>query len=200
MKQLILIGGGEVFDSKDEFYNFLHEFQFLPRRWSWSWKDRIIQAVSAEYTTLKPQMPSSRWADYMAWKIWFERQVKENKDDVSSCVLVWFSLWWSFLLRYLSENTFDKSIYQLHLVSSVLYSQWAWWFVLNRSLISNIEKQCDNIYIYHSSDDEIVPYDHGRTLSAMLPKAKFEKFKSRWHFLQPAFPELLHNIWVYAHR
>jgi len=58
----------------------------------------------------------------------------------------------------------------------------------------HLVKQCDNMYLYHSKDDDIVAFENSERLIKYLSDATFEIFEDRGHFLQPAFPELLENI------
>ena len=145
-------------------------------------------------------MPNKRNADYNAWKIRFEKYFSILNDD--DIYLVWSSLGWAFLLKYLSENKFPKRINQLHLVAPVssnygLIDEVIWNFEFSFDWLSWLEEQCDEILIYHSNDDPVVPYTQSERLINYLPKAKLETFHDRLHFNQPAFPELLENIWIY---
>lgn len=182
-------------------YTFLRDFRFETKKWYGSWKDRIMQAVSHEMKVLKPQMPWSRWADYEAWQIWFERQLVENNDDVDSYIFIWLSLGAMFLVRYLSENIVAMSIDQIHLISWWYYQEWYGGFSLAHDQLPKILHQVSqkNMYIYHSRDDISVPFADGYgVLHTRFPEANFEAFETRWHFLQPAFPELLDNIGIYT--
>jgi hypothetical protein len=138
-------------------------------------------------------------ATYKARKIWFEKIFPYLNDE--DLVIVWHSLWWMFLIKYLWENTFPKKIKQLHLVSSVFdesdmsdEEKYAWDFAYDPNIIHNLENQAEKIFLYHSTDDEIVPYTHAEKIKAYLPKAKLVALSDRGHFKQAEFPELLKNI------
>lgn len=201
MKQLIFIWGWEVFDTQQEYYDSLRSCDRDLQNPPPNRKSRLCSAVSLEYECLVPQMPNNRNADYVAWKIWFEKYFWLLSEE--SVVLIWYSLWWIFLLKWLSENDFPKTIGQLHLVAPVSSNSWLvdeviWNFEFDFSNLPQIEKQCDEITIYHSKDDPLVPYAQSEELVKHLPKARLETFGDRWHFFQPAFPELLENIGVYT--
>ncbi len=57
-----------------------------------------------------------------------------------------------------------------------------------------LECQQDKSWYIGQTDDPIVPLQHGIEVAQRLPKAYFHTFKSRGHFFQPIFPELLKNI------
>ena len=104
-------------------------------------------------------------------------------------------------MKYLGENTFPKKIKQLHLVAAVVdgsdrpaNKQYLWDFAFEANTIANIENKTENIFIYHSTDDPVVPYSHAQKIKSYLPNAKLITFTDRGHFSQPEFPELLENI------
>ena len=107
-----------------------------------------------------------------------------------------------FLIKYLWENTFPKKIKQLHLISSVFdesdmseEEKYAWDFAYDPAIIPHIQPQVEQIFLYHSTDDDIVPYSHTEKIKAYLPKAKLITLTDRGHlFGETKFPELLQNI------
>lgn len=52
-------------------------------------------------------------------------------------------------------------------------------FAYEGKIIPNIENQAEEIFLYHSIDDEIVPYSHVRKIKSYLPKAKLITFTNR---------------------
>jgi predicted alpha/beta hydrolase family esterase len=52
----------------------------------------------------------------------------------------------------------------------------------------------EKIFIYHSTDDHVVPYSHALAIKSYLPEAKLMTFSDRDHMWQAEFPELLENI------
>jgi hypothetical protein len=107
-----------------------------------------------------------------------------------------------FLIKYLWENTFPKKIKQLHLISSVFdesdmseEEKYSWDFAYDPEIIRNIQAQVEEIFLYHSTDDDIVPYAHTEKIKAYLPKAKLITLTDKGHlFGVSEFPELLENI------
>jgi len=199
MKQLIYIHWGMCYLDNDAFCKALEirdydPFEEKKRRAAWL-KDQL----KSDYQTIKPDMPNKQMATYKARKIWFEKIFPYlNNEDL---VIVWHSLWWMFLIKYLWENTFPKKIKQLHLVSSALdesdmsdEEKYAWDFAYDPKIIPHLENQAEEIFLYHSTDDVIVPYSHAEKIKTYLPKAKLITFTDRGHFSQPEFPEVIENI------
>lgn len=148
-------------------------------------------------------MPNKNMATYKAWKIRFEKIFPYLNDE--DLVIVGHSLWAMFLIKYLWENIFPlpggKKIKQLHLMSPVFdesdmseEEKYSWDFAYSPEIIPNIEDQVEEILLYHSTDDELVPYSHTEKIKAYLPKAKLITFHDRGHFLQPEIPEVIENI------
>ncbi|MCX6824425.1 MAG: hypothetical protein NT085_04860 [candidate division SR1 bacterium] len=106
-----------------------------------------------------------------------------------------------FLIKYLGENTFPKKIKQLHLMSSVFdesdmseEEKYSGDFAYDPQIISHLQDQVEEIFLYHSTDDDIVPYIHTEKIKAYLPKAKLVTFTDKGHFFIPEIPEVIANI------
>lgn len=195
--QVILIGGGEAFDRKADFYAFLKKRELDPYKKFKSWKGWLETKLSRKFEVFIPFMPASQNADYVAWKIWFEKYIPFLKSQ--KVILIGWSSGATFLLKYLSENSFPKPIFQLHLVAPAIKSEGLTGesmgnFKFSISKISKLEKLAKDIHLYHSKDDTVVPFTHGLEVANRLPKAHFHTFKSRGHFIKTTFPELLKNI------
>jgi hypothetical protein len=144
-------------------------------------------------------MPNKNMASYKAWKIRFEKIFPYLNDEY--LIIVGHSLWAMFLVKYLWENKFPKKIKQLHLMSTVFdesdmsdEEKYAWDFAYDPKIIPNIEDQAEEIFLYHSTDDDLVPYSHTEKIKAYLPKAKLMTFTDRGHFFQSEIPEIIANI------
>jgi predicted alpha/beta hydrolase family esterase len=142
-------------------------------------------------------MPNKQSADYVAWKIWFERHFDFLSDQ--PIVLIGHSLGATFLLKYLSENHFTKKILQIHLVAPYVTDEESErllkiaTFKFDIEKISLINKICDDINLWHSVEDPAVPFSHSEIVLQYLPTAKLHKFTDRGHFNRPAFIEILQS-------
>ena len=152
------------------------------------WRDRYEEFLGDEWAVIYPQMPSPKNAKYLEWKLWFEKYIPHLEDEIT---FVGHSLGATFLAQYLSEHTLPKSIQSLHLVAPAFDG--AGGFGLTDA-VSNIGKQVSHVYLYHSKDDSLVPFEESVRLHELLPEAEFRQFDDRGHFLTPDFPELFENI------
>jgi len=67
-------------------------------------------------------------------------------------------------------------------------------FVFDLDALHTIQDKVTNIFIYHSTNDPVVPYSQAKKIQSYLPQAKLITFTDRGHFNLPEFPELLENI------
>lgn len=197
MKQVLIIHWGDKFRTKKDFYEKLKVRSYNPLEKSKPRREWIAEQLTKTHQTMVPTMPNKFNADYIAWKIWFERHFPFfNNEELS---LVGYSLWGIFLVKYLSENKFPKKIKQLHLVAAVIEHKKEDENILGNfkikiNKIKNVLPQVESIFIYHSKDDPAVPFSHAERYKKYLPWAKLIEFENRWHFRQETFPELLENI------
>ncbi|MEN8252590.1 MAG: alpha/beta hydrolase [Patescibacteria group bacterium] len=188
-KQIIIIGGGEAWNTYEEYVGYLKEKKYDPyEERADLWSKTIGDVLGEDYETIKLSMPSPDNAKYKEWAIWFEKLLPYMNEEI---VLIGHSLGANFLAKYLSENAFTVSIEQLHLVAGCYGVGGG--FELSDSL-EKVGNQCDKIYIYHSIDDPIVDYSDAEKYMKALPKAELVRFDDRHHFIQEEFPEIVENI------
>ncbi len=191
-KQVVVIHGGDAWDTYEEYIEYLKSYDFTEDKFnkitSRRWKDTLQENLGNSFEIIKPDMPSARNAKYNEWSIWFEKLFPYLTDNI---VLIGHSLGANFLAKYLAENIINKSIEQVHLVAGCYGTKGG--FELLDDL-SQIEGQCDDVYIYHSTDDYVVGFADGEKYKKALPGAKFVQFDDRNHFLQEKFPEIVNNI------
>ena len=189
-KQIVHIHGGEWFNSYEEYFEYLEAFEIdnVDVLSVQKWKERYQEFLGSDWDVIRPQMPSPQNAKYPEWKLWFEKHVPYLEDDTT---LVGHSLGATFLAQYLSEAILPKRVRGLHLVAPAFDG--AGGFGLTTE-VGNISKQISNVYIYHSKDDQLVPFEDSVHLYELLPEAEFIEFDEQGHFLTPDFPELMERI------
>jgi len=200
MKQIIFIHWWMCHPDNDSFCKAIETRDYNPFEEKNKRKDWLKEQLKSEYEIIQPNMPNKNMASYKARKIRFEKIFPYlNGEDL---IVIGQSLWAMFLIKYLWENIFPKKIKQLHLISSVFdesdmseEEKYAWDFTYNPEIIPHIQPQVEQIFLYHSTDDDIVPYSHTEKIKAYLPKAKLITLTDKGHlFGVSEFPELLENI------
>lgn len=196
-KQIVIIHGGNVYDIKDNFLVRLREKKvcgddFKSRK---SWRDDFEKNLESRFEIFTPRMPNKEDAKYIAWKIWFEKLLPFLDNDVT---LIGHSLGGLFLVKYLSESLFPKKIKSLILIAAPFNGK-SGKHNLNTDYSFNddfqkITDQVGKIFLFHSTDDIVVPFADFEIYKEKLPNASFVSFNDRGHFNIEEFPELIEII------
>ncbi len=206
-KQVLVIHGGETFPLYENYLEYLQNYEIDFKEIkdkNNGWKKHLQEDLGDKFEVIQPQMPSPRNAKYLEWKIWLGKYLPFLSENI---VLIGHSLGGIFWIKYLSENKFPVKISQLHLVAAPFgdnnFSDKIQQYELadfNFSLknLCKTENQVENIFIYHSKDDDVVPFADMEKYSEKLPKAKKNIFKNRGHFLTEKFPEIIERIKNYS--
>lgn len=194
-QQVIFIHGGETFEDYESYVENLKAQEFDPYKESAKkWKESLAEELGDGFEVIMPRMPSKYNAKYKEWKIWFDK-VADFAEE--STVLIGHSLGGLFLAKYLSENKFPKSILAVYLLAAPYDSAEAEDSLADFGLprdLSGVEDQAKNIFIYHSRDDFVVPFEESKKYEKALPSARPVVFEDKNHFLQETFPELIESI------
>lgn len=192
MKQILLINGGNSFDSYESYRNHLDtkEINYDRLLSRTSWKRWLVEQLT-EDEVLIPSMPNPQNAVYDEWRVYFEKFLPHLKNDVH---LVGHSLGAMFLAKYLNENMLKNPVDQLILIAPGYDDE------TNEELGSfkitsavNVQRNARNIHLLHSVDDPVVPYSELAKFQQDIPTATSHTFYNRGHFydVTPTFPELL---------
>jgi uncharacterized protein len=195
--QILLVHGGDTFNTYEEYFSFLAEFpieidQYRVKKVSW--KRGLPDVLGTDYEVIAPDMPSKGNAKYAEWKLWFEKFFPYLDSKV---ILVGHSLGGTFLAKYLSENEFPKTVRALFMVSAPFDDRDADYSLADFTLPKNLSllaHQAQKIFLYYSRDDRVVPFADLKKYQSALPNAIAKIFTDRGHFNQETFPELVHDI------
>jgi valyl-tRNA synthetase/predicted alpha/beta hydrolase family esterase len=182
---LVFLGGGDVFETQEDYQSYLHDSRIrLDSTTTRGWRSQLQTDLKAQNIELiAPRLPSKDNAKYADWKIIFDKLIPFIN---SNSILVGHSLGGSFLLKYLSEN--NLSCNSIHLLGTPKTGC----FDFDTNDFDKLQNL--DINIYHSKDDFVVDYNKALELTKILPNAKFNSFENYNHFLIPSFPELTNNI------
>ncbi len=193
-KQILIIHGGTVFRKYQDYLNYLKNYKLkgLKSIRTKSWKENFKEDLGRNYDVIIPKMPCKRNAKYIEWEIWFNNYIPFLKDSI---ILIGHSLGATFLIKYLLKNKFPKKISQLHLISAAIKEK-------NEDLASflppknlkPLEKICSKIFLWHSKNDQIVPFSDFKILANQLINAEKMVYKNRGHFNQRHFKSLAKKI------
>ena len=192
-RQVIVIHGGETFDTREEYLEWL-KAQKIDLNRPKGWKSSLQEALGDNYEIILPGMPNAFNATFEEWAIWFDKHLAVVGDDL---ILVGHSLGGIFLAKYLSVNDVHKRIHGTFLVAAPHSTDDADYSLTDFALPDSLERfaeQGGRIQLYHSTDDTVVPFSDLARYQRMLPYARASVFGDRGHFLQERFPELVEDI------
>jgi|SRR3989338_3536761 len=195
-KQVVVIHGGDTFETYEKYIAFLksYEIDSLDYFTHKGWKSGLQQKLGNDFQVIAPEMPNPTNAKYLEWEIWFEKLIPLLSPKV---ILVGHSMGGIFLAKYLSENDFPKKIAGAFLVSAPYENNNPEESYVDFILPASLEKfegQSEKIYLYHSTDDDVVLFTELEKYKKKLPSATPRVFENRGHFNQEEFPELVQDI------
>lgn len=190
MKQVVIIHGGYTFNSHESYIANLKslELDYDRLKPQQKWKPWIAEQMP-DADVLLPTFPNAQNAVYDEWEIYFKKLIPFFGSDVQ---LVGHSLGAMFLAIYLENNPLPNPVRQLVLIAG------AYDDATNEELGSfrvhsakNLIKNAQEIHLFHSKDDPVVPFTELAKFQADLPTATSHIFEDRGHFNDATFPELL---------
>lgn len=195
-QQIIVIGGGDTYDSYEEYLSYLNSYEITGLDYfkKKGWKVSLQEKMGKEFEVIVPRMPNKLNAKYEEWKIWFEKLLPLLNKEI---ILVGHSLGGTFLAKYLSENNVSPKIRSVFLVAPPYDAQDSDYTLGDFDLPDSLDmfaNQTDTIVIYHSKDDTVAPFVDLEKYIKALPNAKAVVFEDREHFGQEEFPELVEEV------
>lgn len=193
---LLYIHWWNTFRNHDDYINCLKNrpISIEPKmRWTMNYLDDQLWDYCK---IIRPRMPLKDNAVYEDWRIMFERHFEYLQDNV---ILIGESLWGIFLAKYLSENVFPKKILSVYMVcppfdNTLPNDYLVWWFEL-KSDLSQIEKNCQNVNLMFSKDDDCIPVSHADKYREKMNNPNIIIYDSKnWHFNIEEFPEIADMI------
>lgn len=191
-----MIHGGMTFKNQKDYLSYLKNKEIkLEKKPSWA-GDYIDKELGKKFQIIKPRFPLQDNAKYEDWKIWFERYIPYLRDN---SILIGGSLGGIFLAKYLSENKFPKKLLSVYMIcppfdNTIEGEDLVGGFNL-KSDLSLIEKNCKDVTLMFSADDDTVPVYHAEKYRNKLKDSKIIIYKSKnGHFKISKFPEIIKMI------
>jgi len=153
----------------------------------------LRDVLGTEYNVRYPKMPEEDDQGYEAWKTQISKALAALDDGV---ILVGHSVGSSMLLKYLSEETVEKSIAGIFLIAAPYWGTRGWQmdeFTLDEGYASETLKGLP-VFFYHSRDDDIVPFAHLALHVEKFPQAPVREFDGRGHQFNNDLSEVAADI------
>lgn len=153
----------------------------------------LQDSLGTEYQVSYPQMPNEENPEGEPWMNQISQELNSLDDNV---ILVGHSAGGSVLLRYLLKKSITKPIAGIFLISIPYWSpedEPGEEYTLHESFASKLPKGVP-IFLYHSRDDEWVPFAHLALYAEHLPQATIRKFNGRGHQFNNDLSEVAADI------
>lgn len=149
--------------------------------------------LGAAYDVRYPKMPDEDSPGYGSWK---DRIAKELAGMDSEVILVGHSLGASILLKYLSEEEVAKTVTGIFLAAPPYWGTEDWEieeYALQKDFASKL-LEGPSLFVYHSRDDEVVPFEHLALYAESLPRTTIRELDGRGHQFDDDLSEVAQDI------
>ncbi len=153
----------------------------------------LQDVLGAEYDVRYPEMPDADSPEYEAWKGRIARELAALDGEV---ILVGHSLGGSILLKYLSEENAERPVAGLFLIAAPYWGAEDWGgseYALRDDFASKLPSELP-VFLYHSRDDEVVPFAHLALYTEKLSRALTREFDDRGHQFNDDLSEVARDI------
>jgi len=194
--QILFIHGGMTFKNKKDYLKFLKTREIsADKKIKWN-GEYLDKKLGKDFQIIKPRMPLQDDSKYEEWKIHFERHFPYLRNNI---ILIGESLGAIFLAKYLSENKFPKKILSTYLIgtpfdNTLTGEDLVGGFKL-KSDLSLMEKNCKNLNLLFSKNDDVIPVTHVKKYRNKLKNANIVIYDNiKGHFSIPEFPNIIRMI------
>lgn len=159
----------------------------------------LQNALGPAYAIQYPKMPTEDGATYDDWKAPIENELA-RLDQAAG--LVGHSVGGSVLLKYLSETRVAPAIAGLFVIAAPCWGGDEFWKWDEARLPSDVAVRLaylPRIFLYHSRDDEIVPFAHLAFYEALLPQAILREVDGPGHQFGNDLAEVAQDIMSATH-
>ena len=154
----------------------------------------LRDALGPSYEVRYPRMPLEDSAHYTDWTAQIVSALPSPGTEV---VLVGHSVGGSVLLRFLCEESVEASVTGLFVIAAPFWGADDFWDWDEARLPEDAAEKLTTvprIFMYHSRDDEVVPFSHLALYSARLPQATIRPLDVGGHQLKNDLVDVAHDI------
>jgi len=147
--------------------------------------DNLQQELGAEYKVTYPKMPDEDNAPYKLWKEKIESELNSMSDPI---VLVGHSVGASHLAKSLTEIKTKKTPLGIFLLETPFWGGNGWHYegykeiALPKDAAAKFPQKA-HIFLYHTRDDEVIPFDHLALYAKLIPQAIVREIPKGGHQL-----------------
>lgn len=156
----------------------------------------LQRALGPAYEVHYPAMPDEEHAPYEQWKQHIEKELVTLQGPI---VLVGHSVGASTLMKCMSETEVKTPISGIFLIANPFWGGNGWRYEgyeeleLPEDVVTRLPKGA-SLFLYHSRDDEVVPFAHLALYAQQLPHATVREFDGRGHQFNNDLSEVAADI------
>ena len=154
----------------------------------------LSNALGPSYEVRYPRMPLEDSAPYSDWTARIASNLPPRGHEV---ILVGHSVGGSVLLRYLCEESVEASVTGLFVIAAPFWGADDFWTWDEARLPQDAAEKLatvPRILLYHSRDDDVVPFSHLALYSARVPQATIRPVDVGGHQLGNDLADVAHDI------
>ncbi|SDK36177.1 alpha/beta fold hydrolase [Sediminibacillus albus] len=154
----------------------------------------LSKQLGDNYQFVSPEMPEPENPAYVSWKKQLEKELNKLTGEI---ILVGHSLGGSVLLKYLTEQSSNLVFSGLFIIASPFWGLDEKWQSKEFTLQPNFEHKLPGIpslFLYHSADEDIVPFTHHKAYAEKLPQATARELEGKQHLFDQGLPILVQDI------
>lgn len=153
----------------------------------------LREALGPDFEVAYPEMPDGAAPEYGAWSARISRELSALGGGV---ILVGHSLGASVLLKHLSEEQVEEPIAGVFLLATPYWEPDGWdvpEYGLREDFPASLPEEVP-VFLYHSRDDEVVPFAHLALYAGQIPHATVREFEGGGHQLDDDLSEVADDI------
>jgi uncharacterized protein len=156
----------------------------------------LQKELGSDYDVRYPAMPDEANAPYELWKRKVEKEITVMQKPV---VLVGHSVGASHLAKILTEIETTTIVAGIFLLDAPFWGDEGWLYEgykeleLPKDIASTFPKDA-SVFLYHTRDDEIVPFNHLALYAKLLPRAIVREIDKGGHQLNNDLSQVATDI------
>lgn len=155
--------------------------------------DALSSQLGGDFNILLPPIKDADAPTYQAWEDALTANLKKLSGKV---ILLGHSLGASVILKYFSMEPVPEKVIGMILFGVPYWKDQNWdvsEYVIADQFVDRLSK-LDNVYFYHSTDDEVIPAHHFKTYQKMLPQAHWRVLSGMDHTYHGAVLFMVEDI------
>lgn len=156
----------------------------------------LHHSLGPAYEIRYPAMPDEENAPYEQWKHQIEKELATMQGPI---ILIGHSVGASIVIKCMSEIEVKKPVAGIFLIANPFWGGNGWRYkgyeelALPNGFATRLPRGA-SLFLYHSRDDEVVPFAHLALYAEHLPRATIREFDRRGHQFNNDLSEIAEDI------